>query len=60
MKKSVLRLSLAILGAGMMTGCATDGDDAGTTQGISAQPSPGSSRLDIQEAQNKAIRRLSY
>jgi len=41
-------------------GCATDSGDSGTSQGISPYPTPGSSRLGIQEAQNKAIRRLSY
>lgn len=60
MKKSVLRLSLAVLATTMMIGCATGGGDAGTSQGISAQPTPGSSRLGIQEAQSKAMRRLSY
>lgn len=60
MKKGILRLSLAVLGATFMMGCASGGGDSGTSQGISPQPTPGSSRLGIQEAQSKVIRSLSY
>jgi hypothetical protein len=60
MKKQILRLALALAGITFLVGCATDSGDSGTSQGISAQPTPGSSRLGIQEGQSKVIRRLSY
>ncbi|MCF6313296.1 MAG: hypothetical protein L3J39_12675 [Verrucomicrobiales bacterium] len=59
MKKKILLFSLAIFGSLFLMSCASDAD-SGTSQGISAQPTPTSSRLGIQEAQNKAIRRLAY
>ncbi|MFK5921199.1 MAG: hypothetical protein QM496_03415 [Verrucomicrobiota bacterium] len=59
MKKGILRLSLAVFGAMFLMSCASDAD-SGTSQGITPQPTPGSSRLGIQEAQSRAIRRLSY
>ncbi len=59
MKKGILRLSLAILGATFLMSCASE-SDSGTSQGITPQPTPGSSRLGIQEEQARTIRRLSF
>ena len=60
MKEGILRLSLAILGVTLLMGCATDGGDSGTSQGITPHATPGSSRLGIQEAQSRTMRRLSH
>lgn len=59
MKKKFLLFSFVVFGSMFLLSCASEAD-SGTSQGISAQPTPVSSRLGIQEAQNKAIRRLAY
>jgi len=60
MKMGILRLGLVIFGSSLLIGCATENADSGGSEGVSPFATPGSSRLGIQEAQSKAVRRLSY